>query len=607
VAFNQLEDTNALLLYRVGPVLMCSPSLQVESVIVPPAISRASASSEAEPGIFKSMYGMVRVVDLRVRFGVEAAQRKQPGQIIIVEVSGGHAGFWVDEIEDVIAFPQTGWSQVPSHVPGSVFSRALMQAEDIRLYAEFDRLDSFKASGYLREHIRSLQQTTQTEKNTPIDNNPSPAQSASPQSQSAPSQATPGQVSVASSTDAAAETDIQSTGRSDQVNGAINTSSTSPIQSSIDSPVKPPVKPAEKTVAARNTDAQHTAVNHSVSTQQSHVASAQAQKHSSAVSGLAEKPQKTDRQLHHQPSPMQAGHKAERQTGSNARHANSVTPPANQALRSGDDYLQIKTSSTEAEPQQSTAGWLWWSVPLLLLFIVLLIFMQNSRPLQKLIAQDETSSLQTRVDLQQDTVVFQAEPVTDSDAMQYDLSTAVAVETEIEPVVQVADDVSDVVYVEPATGDLTITVNDYEEDSASRPEISVEDTVQNQLPSQERKVEGQDETEQQQLSTEAKPVDTELASEAKEPQVTSKQEVEDETEVVSSVNAKDVDKKVPAISRRLQHIVVEGDTLWSITGHYINKPWRYPEIARLSNIDNPHLIYPGQRVIIVLNYKNRSE
>lgn len=606
MAFNQLEDTNALLLYRVGPVLMCSPSLHVESMIVPPAISRASAASDAEPGMFKSMYGMVRVVDLRVRFGVDASQRKQPGQIIIVEITGGHAGFWVDEIEDVIAFPQTGWSQVPSHVPGSVFSRALVQAEDIRLYAEFDRLDGFKASGYLREHICRLQQSAQTEENSPPDNNRSPAQTASAQSQSTSPQSTLNRSVAGAPTDAALEINIQPIGSSDQTNRAINVSNESSIHSSFEPTVRSPVSSTEKHVSARNPDAQHTIVNQSVSAQQSHATSTHAQNHPSALSRLAGNQQKTDRQLHYQSSSMQAGNKAEGRAVSSLPSADSVTPLANKALPSDRDNLLIKTSSTAAESRQSTAGWLWWSVPLLLLFIVLFIFMQNSRPLQGLIGQDEASSSQTRVDLQQDAVIFQVEPTVDSDAMQYNSSIGVAVETEIKPAVQAADDLSDVVYIEPDTGDLTITVNDYEEDSASEVELSVEDAAQNQALSQERKAEGQGETEQQ-LSVDNKPVDTGSVQGDKKQSVIAEQETEDKAETASSVNADSVDKKAPAISRRLQHIVVKGDTLWSITGRYINKPWRYPEIARLSNIDNPHLIYPGQRVIIVLNYKSRSE
>ncbi len=44
------------------------------------------------------------------------------------------------------------------------------------------------------------------------------------------------------------------------------------------------------------------------------------------------------------------------------------------------------------------------------------------------------------------------------------------------------------------------------------------------------------------------------------------------------------------------HNVVHGDTLWAIAGTYLNNPFRYPELAKWSNIKNPDLIYPGNKV-----------
>lgn len=626
MAFNKLEDANALLLYRVGPVLMCSPTLQVESVIVPPAISRASASSHAEPGMFKSMYGMVRVVDLRVRFGVDAAQCKQPGQIIIVEVTGGHAGFWVDEIEDVVAFPQTGWSQVPSHVPGSVFSRALMQENVIRLYAEFDRLDGFKASGYLREHIRSLQQVTQKEQTTSTYNDRSPVQTTSVQSQVATSQSLTSHAAAVAPLDLPSKTHAQPISRFDQANKPINASNNPPENL----PEKAKEKAAEKTDTTHNNDMQNTADNQSVSPHKASATSAHAINHLPAPNGMTQARQKTHQQAHHHPHPMQAQYKADRPVVSGARSADSVAPLANKIKRADDGGLKIQTLPTAAESEQAGAGWLWWFVLLLLLFIVLFIFMQNSSLLQRLFAPDKAPALQARVDLQQDTLIFQSEKNLDNDATQYapptppiDTSSNAIADIEDSPDAQIVDDLTDVIYIEPDSGDLTITVNDYEEDSAvegmSAAEILAQKKMATQLeldgkqealqtmPQQEREADNLDSAEQKQSLPETKTVDAEPMQADEEHQAVPTKYAEHETQKVSSVEAEVVNKTASRTSRRLQHVVVKGDTLWSITGRYINKPWRYPEIARLSNIDNPHLIYPGQRVIIVLNYKNRSE
>ena len=50
--------------------------------------------------------------------------------------------------------------------------------------------------------------------------------------------------------------------------------------------------------------------------------------------------------------------------------------------------------------------------------------------------------------------------------------------------------------------------------------------------------------------------------------------------------------------RVITHVVVKGDTLWDIAEKYVKDPFRYPELARLSKIRNPDLIYPYDLVRI---------
>jgi nucleoid-associated protein YgaU len=153
----------------------------------------------------------------------------------------------------------------------------------------------------------------------------------------------------------------------------------------------------------------------------------------------------------------------------------------------------------------------------------------------------------------------------------------------------------------------------------AQPDIAVTTDTETSLPSQERA--GDDSTGAPIPAPEPEPLPpapvTEPATLAlKAPKVSDQPDPAAENQAVWRVETDDFiltversqpEKPAPALApsrpptaglHEMVHIVAPGDTLWHIAQQYLGDPFRYPELAALSRIENPDLIYPGDIVRI---------
>ena len=90
------------------------------------------------------------------------------------------------------------------------------------------------------------------------------------------------------------------------------------------------------------------------------------------------------------------------------------------------------------------------------------------------------------------------------------------------------------------------------------------------------------------------------APEKAEPAATSYEEpstvVAEPAYAETTVQATDIKRDYPD-----RYVVVKGDTLWDISARFLKSPWLWPEVWHINpKIRNPHLIYPGD--VVILHY-----
>jgi chemotaxis signal transduction protein len=511
----------SLLTFRVGPVLCCAPSLPVRSIISPPKLTHPPGSDSSQPGIFKHGSHIVKVLDLRQKFGIDEVEQTQPGNLIITIFEKESFAFWVDQILDVFDFPSEGWGNLPAAIPRGIFTRTLLLNKKIHLYSEFENLATINDLGYLKHYIQQLK--TQNEIKPSEKNDKHPNLEREPQA----AKVTDKKEGRDSTILISEKTNLTNSGKeTPSINNKNENNKT------ISKPIKKPTPSIKNKLVPEKQKANTVKV-------------------SSPFKGTTQ----------HTSSNKNSTLQKETRNTTPIEPKTSISKPISQ-VHSKTEAQQVNHPEKKVEEKpippiedSSSTG--------IILFFLFLFLLLGSGLYYVFFSEQENN----------DKNKYQAiKPIqTEKKPTEEVISQIIENEVSVTEETQVPEDKEYKADISQQENEITITIHQ---------PSSVEST-----PVAEEEKEEKEENKSHVIETEADIIKPENST------------IEIQVE---KFKEKELNKAIPKqkITNEVIHIVVKGDTLWAIAKKYVHNPYLYPELARLSNIKNPHRIYPGNRVRI---------
>ncbi len=626
----QLADNNALLIYRVGPVLCSAPTLPIDALIPPPSLTRPPGSSESHPGIFRHDGKLVRLTDLRQLFGVEQQNRNQPGRIIVCQLDQHYTGFLVDEVIDVIKTPTSGWGQLSLSLSGGVFSKSLLLEEKIYLYTEFEKLHQVRNQGFLKPWIEQLQEQKQqqqqekTHSENHLQQHEAGSTVAAAASASASSASQQAEISPTAAPDSNRGSSTSADRSQPQKKIAEHNSTTASIADTAHSnkadDFTPTIMPAQNRQAAQSP--QQAVKKHSALASQCHPDKTPANKHAHTTPGkdqltalptaksnksvtataatthkvsvtaspsgkpvrLKPQPQPQPHRLTASSGELKPAITTEHKSSPDKKSSASSTAPA---VAHRHPTSNAASTSTGLDDNNSPSA--------LFLFIALFIAIGLISTVIYLWPDQNTDRTKTSATTVANISPTHAPPIITQSEHQPETATPVAPASHIpSSTAMPPDDLPASKTSQPPAAQNNESSYHAAIEQQSNAPGSNEITIILSAPANDEVIRS----------------DTDL--DASSPVTTVIQNTSDQTETDTelAVQAPMIITHPPlSNSARIQHIdqivhtVIKGDTLWHIAQRYIHNPYRYPELARLNKIHNPDLIYPGDQVRIIRIYQ----
>ncbi|MDH5184606.1 MAG: chemotaxis protein CheW [Gammaproteobacteria bacterium] len=537
----QNTTNQKLLLFQVGPVKCSLFSNDIQTIIPPPKHETAGKTGRL-PGMFRHSDRLVRVVDVRTKFGLSPSDPTH-GRVIIAELPQGIYAFWVDKVLNVIDQEDGRWDILPAALPRDVFTRTFIMDKELILHTECVRLEAMVPSTGLAQHIEQLEAKQQAA------SSPGLAASSSTKPE-ADNSATPTITKPDTAPPLSSQSD-NTPGTTMSTPSKLKTESTA---AAVAKETPPQAPPSKRTLE---------------SSRPSQTIKPAPPRVSPTTSAVA-RPTTT--------TPRMTRESATTVTSQRPARPTPTPPETIAAIKTERDNPQpvIPQGRSDAAEEDEGGG-----IGGLILIVAILFIAGSAAILYFSGAFSERQ--QTRPVARYEEAIAEPAPepaIHEPVPIASEPQQPALFETEQETI-GAADTIStDADGDEPFRADinrqdrvLTITLNG-PNNEAARPLIK------------ERGEQSPDEA-RQEPDTDTKP---EMATSPAE-------EVIDPIPVNAPIEEPVVTQSKPRLE--VTHVVVKGDTLWDIAERYVKDPFRYPELAHLSGIKNPDKIYPGDTVHII--------
>ena len=150
------QNDNSFLTFRVGPYHLAVPAVDAEAIITMPEIRSVPLTPDSVSGVFSHRGKITVVISLKRKFGLKESDNRSAGQLIISQISTGLTGFKVDEVLDIIPAAELNFSTLPEIGMITAFDRFAAKNDDIILRTDFELLFRLEDSEELADSLKSL-------------------------------------------------------------------------------------------------------------------------------------------------------------------------------------------------------------------------------------------------------------------------------------------------------------------------------------------------------------------------------------------------------------------------------------------------------------------